>query len=68
MTTAMLEKRINILEREISALRAAVLPHISKIPAKKLPRGLQVALQDVKAGRVSGPFRSVNTLMKHLGK
>jgi len=67
MITAMLEKRIGILERELSALRAAVLPQV-KIPVRKLSRGLQAALLDAKAGRVSGPFRSVNGLMKHLDK
>ncbi len=68
MSTEMLEKRIDILEREISTLRAAVLSHAPKTFVKKLSRGLQAALQDAKAGRVSPPFRSVNALMKHLEK
>lgn len=68
MTTAILERRVSILEREIRSLRAVVLPTALKMPAKKLSRGLQAALRDVKAGRVSGPFRSVNALMKHLEK
>jgi hypothetical protein len=67
MTTAMLEKRISVLEREIRTLRAVVLPRTSKA-APKFSRGLRVALIDAKAGRVSGPFRSATTLMKHLEK
>ncbi len=60
----MLEKRVNMLEREVKTLRATVL-RLAK--PTKLPANLRAALTDMKAGRTSGPFRSADALMKHLG-
>jgi predicted transcriptional regulator len=66
MTTAMLEKRINILEKEVRTLRAAVLPHAIKASTQKLPRGVQAGLRDIAAGRISGPFNTVEELIADL--
>ncbi len=35
-------------------------------PSKKLDHDLKLALEDVKAGRISGPFKNVKSLMKSL--
>lgn len=35
---------------------------------KKLPKWLQASLKDSEEGRVSGPFYTVDELMKHLQK
>ena len=37
-----------------------------KVKAKKLPAGLRASLRDVKEGRVSGPFNTVEELMADL--
>lgn len=39
---------------------------ISKKPVKKLDRDLEKALAEIKAGKVFGPFRSMESLMKSL--
>lgn len=59
----------------------AILPSLKKVlgaldgvsivkPAKKSRRKCELdkALEDVKAGRISGPFNSVDELMAHLMK
>lgn len=57
----------------------SVLPTLKKVvkafkgvtidsPAKKHKNSLDEALEDVCAGRVSGPFNSVDELMAHLMK
>ncbi len=74
MTTAVLEKRLTMLEKEVRSLRAVVLPRAplaSQIDTtsayfKKLPRGVQAGLRDIVAGRVSGPFNTVEELIADL--
>ncbi len=63
MTTAMLEKRITSLEREVRVLRTVVQP-LKR--THRISLGLREAMLDVKAGRVYGPFRSIKTLRKSL--
>ncbi|MBD5357939.1 MAG: hypothetical protein HDR88_18920 [Bacteroides sp.] len=57
----------------------SVLPTLKKVvkafkgvtidnPEKKHKNSLDEALEDVRAGRVSGPFNSVDELMAHLMK
>lgn len=73
MTTAILEKRVARLETEIRQIRS-FLPHsplTSRIDTtsasfKKLPRGVQAGLRDIAAGRVSGPFNTVEEFMADL--
>ena len=73
MTTAVLEKRVAKLEAEIRQIRS-VLPRaplarridITSASFKKLPRGVQAGLRDIVAGRVSGPFNTVEELMADL--
>lgn len=40
---------------------------IAKTTAKKQKTGLEEALEDARAGRVSGSFDSTEALFKHLG-
>ena len=73
MTTAVLEKRVAKLEAEIRQIRG-VLPRaslasridITSASFKKLPRGVQAGLRDITAGRVSGPFNTVEELVADL--
>ena len=65
MANATLTKRVSVLEKEVRALRKAVMPR-ARTP--KLSPGLRAALRDVKAGRVHGPFDTVEKLMAHLEK
>ena len=73
MTTAVLEKRVAKLEAEIRQIRG-VLPRaslasridITSASFKKLPRGVQAGLRDIAAGRVSGPFNTVEELVADL--
>jgi len=74
MTTAILEKRVAKLEAEIRQIKS-ILPPVSRTTLdtksaafKKLPRGVQAGLRDIAAGRVSGPFDTVDELMAHLEK
>lgn len=48
-------------------LRTAKRQHLKKFQ-QELDKGLGEALEDVKAGRVNGPFHSVDELMHHLEK
>ena len=71
MTTAMLEKRIVSLEKEVREMRVLIEPivHVATVPkknTKKLPVWLRASLKDVEEGRVSGPFHSVDELMRDL--
>lgn len=54
------------LKRVVKAFKGVTID----TPASKSSRkcGLDEALEDVKAGRVSGPFNSVDELMAHLTK
>ena len=63
MTTAMLERRVDALEKEVRVLRMVVRP---RIRTNTLSLGLREALRDVKEGRVYGPFRSIKALRKSL--
>ena len=63
MTTAMLEKRLTVLEREVRVLRTVVQP---RNYAHRLSSGLREAMLDIKAGRVYGPFSSIKALRKSL--
>ena len=71
MTTAMLERRIGYLEKEVREMRVLIEPivHVATAPkksAKKLPAWLRASLKDVEEGRVAGPFHSVEELMRDL--
>jgi hypothetical protein len=77
MTTAALEKRVRALEKEIKHLRHVVReqPYIPATPTargiapkKRLPVGLRQALKEVREGKISGPFNTVDELMAHLEK
>ena len=57
--------------REVREVRALVEPisravSVAKKSAKKLPKWLQASLRDVRGGRVSGPFNTVQELMADL--
>lgn len=74
MTTAVLEKRLSILEKEVRSLRAVILPKAqianridtTSASFKKLPRGVQAGLRDIATGRVAGPFNTVEELIADL--
>ncbi|MFH1178695.1 MAG: hypothetical protein V1711_03185 [bacterium] len=73
MTTAILEKRVARLETEIRQIRSFLprVPLTNQIDVtsasfKRLPRGVQVGLRDIVAGRVSGPFNTVEELIADL--
>jgi capsule polysaccharide export protein KpsE/RkpR len=73
MTTAMLERRVMKLEAEIRQIKRVMpvsprIPHIDTTSAsfKKLPRGVQAGLRDIVAGRVSGPFNTIEELIADL--
>ena len=73
MTTAILEKRVTRLETEMRQIRSFLpqVPMSTRIDTasasfKKLPRGVQAGLRDIAAGRVSGPFNTVEELMADL--
>ncbi|KKU58767.1 MAG: hypothetical protein UX81_C0016G0006 [Parcubacteria group bacterium GW2011_GWA2_47_12] len=61
------------LEAEIRQIKR-VMPHVLQTPRidttsvsfKKLPRGVQAGLRDIAAGRVSGPFNTVEELIADL--
>ena len=73
MTTAMLERRLAKLEAEVRQIRTT-LPapppakrwDVHSASFKKLPRGVQIGLRDVMAGRVSRPFDTVEELIADL--
>ena len=44
----------------------AILRASKKTSLKKLDQDLQIALEEIKGGKVSGPFRSAKSLMKSL--
>ena len=56
--------------REVRSLMEPISRAVSsqKNKAKKLPAWLRASLKDVEEGRVSGPFDTVDELMKHLQK
>lgn len=62
MINSMLEKRVARLEAEVRSLKSTVV----RKPAKKLYPGLEEALEDVRQGRVYGPFKTVKALRKSL--
>ncbi len=71
MTTAMLEKRIGFLEKEVREMRVLIEPisratAAPKKSAKKLPAWLRASLKDVEEGRVFGPFKTVKELRASL--
>ena len=64
------DKLLTQVLREVREMRALVEP-ISKavqkpMKGKKLPKWLQAGLDDEKAGRISGPFKTVEELMESL--
>ncbi len=74
MTNSVLAKRVAKLEAEIRQIKI-VLPRLSRANQpldtksasfKKLPRGVQAGLRDIAAGRVSGPFDTVEALIADL--
>jgi hypothetical protein len=71
MSNAMLEKRVRALENRVRSLQSLVKRDASITglkKAKKLPRGLQIALREVEEGKLSGPFSTVEEFMAHLTK
>ena len=73
MTNAVLEKRVAKLEAEIRQIRRVLPPALrtpridtTSLSFKKLPRGVQAGLRDIAAGRVSGPFNTVEELIADL--
>ena len=57
------------LKKVLSALEGvSIAKNTNKSLNKKKRTGLDEALEDVKAGRVSGPFNNVEELMAHLMK
>lgn len=70
MTNAVIIKRLAVLEREVQAIKSHMRRSVvsSVNDAKKLPRGLQIALREVEEGKLSGPFTTVDEFMAHLAK
>ncbi len=72
MTTAALEKRVRALEAEVRVLKNAVPARVvlgkdeKIVTAKKLPKWLQVSLQEVAERKVIGPFDTVEEFMADL--
>ena len=65
MTNAVIIRRLATLEREVQTIkshmwRVAIQPAKD---AKKLTRGLQVALREIEEGKEIGPFESVEEFM-----
>jgi len=66
------ERLLTEVLREVREVRFLVehqpLPVNKQRNTKKLPKWLQASLKDSDEGRVSGPFYTVDKLMKHLHK
>lgn len=73
MTNAVFQKRLTKLEAEIKRIKA-LLPRVSPLkhidmdsPSfKKLPRGVQAGLRELKQGKIIGPFDSTKAFMADL--
>lgn len=68
MTNAVLIKRLDALEREVRTIKSQLTKRTLESPTKKLPRGLQIALREAEAGKLSGPFNTVEDFMAHLNR
>lgn len=74
MTTAVIERRLRVLEEEVEILKKAAKKQPSYSVAKnnaaqivkKLPTGLRQALREVKEGKVVGPFNTTEELIADL--
>ncbi len=72
MTTVALEKRVRALEAEVQVLKNAVPTRMvrgkdeKRVTAKKLPKWLQVSLQEIAERKVIGPFDTVEEFMADL--
>jgi len=67
------DKLLNQLLHEVREVRALVEPlsRIAALPkktAKKLPAGLRQGIKEMREGKLSGPFGTVEELMAHLEK
>ena len=65
------DKLLNQVLREVREVRALVEPisravALPKKTAKKLPAGLRQGLKEMRDGKLSGPFNTVDELMAHL--
>ena len=54
------------LIRRAGGAKVARASRVAKKPGKKLPRGLQIALREVREGKLSGPFNTPEELFAHL--
>lgn len=68
MINTVIIQRLTMLEREVQAIkshmrRAVVSPAKD---AKKIPRGLQIALREIGEGKEIGPFDGVEEFMAGL--
>ena len=70
MTNAVIIERLAALEREVQTIKSHIQREVvSPIKnVRKLPHGLQIALQEVEEGKLSGPFNTVDEFMEHLSK
>ena len=72
MTNAILTKRVAFLEEEMQSVKSMLalqrwaLSALQKSRGKELPRGLKIAIEEVAAGKIEGPFISVQELMVDL--
>ena len=68
MTNAVIIRRLATLEREVQTIKS----HMRRVAispakdAKKLPRGLQIALREIEEGKEIGPFNTVEEFMSGL--
>ena len=65
MTNAVIIKRLAILEREVQTIKSHMRQGVVSPAkdAKKLSRGLQIALREIEEGREIGPFNTVEEFM-----
>ncbi|MDO8452064.1 MAG: hypothetical protein Q7S76_04320 [bacterium] len=65
MTNAVIIQRLATLEREVQTIKSYIQRGVVSPAknAKKLSRGLQVALREIEEGKEIGPFNSIGEFM-----
>ena len=65
MTNAVIIQRLATLEREIQTIKSYIQRGVVSPAknAKKLSRGLQIALHEIEEGKEVGPFNSIKEFM-----
>jgi len=75
-TKSKTDRLLHEVLQEVREVRALVEPishayrasRVTKGTVKKLPTGLRQALREVREGKISGPFDTVDEFMAHLTK